>query len=195
MRRTISVSLALLPFVLVLGWAAAGVALAGGGCHEGVGATATEGNATVVKIDGCTFAPTVAARADRHRGRFLNTSPQSHDVTGRNGEWGSATLQSRASRSRRASAAPASTRTRAASTRAWPAWLSSARRLQQMPPTSQMPPMSRLSRLRCRLRRQPRPTRRCRSSPRAASAYSAEHSSQLLSSRGADRPTDASLRQ
>ena len=29
MRRTIAVSLALLPFILVLGWAAAGVALAG----------------------------------------------------------------------------------------------------------------------------------------------------------------------
>ena len=94
MRRTISVSLALLPFVLVLGWAAAGVALAGGGCHEGVGATPAEGNATVVKIDGCTYAPTVARVAIGTEVRFLNTSPQFHDVTGRNGEWGSATLQS-----------------------------------------------------------------------------------------------------
>lgn len=93
MRRTIVVSLALLPLVLVLGWAAAGVALAGGGCHEGVGAAPTEGNATVVKIDGCTFAPTVTRVPVGAEVRFLNSSPQFHDVTGRNGEWGSDTLQ------------------------------------------------------------------------------------------------------
>lgn len=93
MRRNVTFSLALLPFALALGWAAAAAALAGGGCHEGVGAAPAEGNATVVKIDGCTFAPTVTRVAVGTQVQFLNTSPQSHDVTGRNGEWGSDTLQ------------------------------------------------------------------------------------------------------
>jgi plastocyanin len=93
MRRTIAISLALVPFILILGWAAAGVALAGGGCHQGIGAAPAEGNATVVKIDGCTFAPTVTRVPVGTQVRFLNTSPQFHDVTGRNGEWGSDTLQ------------------------------------------------------------------------------------------------------
>lgn len=94
MRRTIKVSLALLPFILVLGWAAAGVALAGGGCHGGEGVAPAEGTATVVKIDGCTFAPTVTRVAVGTQVQFLNTSPQIHDVTGQNGEWRSDTLQS-----------------------------------------------------------------------------------------------------
>jgi plastocyanin len=93
MRRAVTLSIALVPFVLVLGWAAAGVVLAGGGCHEGIGATPTEGNATVVKIDGCTFAPTVTRVPLGTQVQFLNSSPQFHDVTGRNGEWGSGTLQ------------------------------------------------------------------------------------------------------
>jgi plastocyanin len=58
-----------------------------------VGAAPTEGNATVVKIDGCTFAPTVTRVPVGTQVRFLNSSPQFHDVTGRNGEWGSDTLQ------------------------------------------------------------------------------------------------------
>ena len=92
MRRKIYVSLALLPFILVLGWTAAGVALAGGGCHGGEGTTATEGSATVVKIDGCTFAPSVTRVPLGAEVTFLNTSVSPHDVTGRNREWGSATL-------------------------------------------------------------------------------------------------------
>lgn len=93
MRRTIKISLALLPFILALGWAAAGVAMAGGGCHEGAGADPAEGNATVVKIDGCTFAPAVTRVAVGTEVRFLNSSPQIHDVTGRNGAWGSAMIR------------------------------------------------------------------------------------------------------
>ena len=92
MRRTITVSLTLLPLVLVLGWAAAGSVLAGGGCHGGDEAMATEGNSTVVKMDGCTFAPTVTRVPLGAEVRFLNTSLASHDVTGRNREWGTARL-------------------------------------------------------------------------------------------------------
>jgi MYXO-CTERM domain-containing protein len=92
MRRNVTLSLALLPFVLLLGWAAAGVAQAGGGCHGGEGTTATEGSATVVKIDGCTFAPSVTRVPVGTEVTFLNTSVSPHDVTGRNREWGTASL-------------------------------------------------------------------------------------------------------
>ena len=73
-------------------WAAAGAALAGGGCHGGELTTATEGSATVVKIDGCTFAPTVTRVPVGAEITFLNTSGGPHDVTGRNREWGTASL-------------------------------------------------------------------------------------------------------
>jgi plastocyanin len=94
MRRTVTFSLALLPCILVLGWAAAGVALAGGGCHGGEGAIPSEGTATVVKIDGCTFAPTVTRVPIGAEVQFLNTSLTSHDVTGRAGSWGSGNMPS-----------------------------------------------------------------------------------------------------
>jgi plastocyanin len=92
MPRNVTLSLALLPFVLLLGWAAAGPALAGGGCHGGELTTATEGSATVVKIDGCTFAPTVTRVPVGAEVTFLNTSVAPHDVTGRNREWGTPSL-------------------------------------------------------------------------------------------------------
>jgi plastocyanin len=69
------------------------VASAGGGCHQGAGAAPAEGNATVIKIDGCTFAPTVSRVAVGTDVRFVNSSPQQHNVTGRNFEWGSDTLE------------------------------------------------------------------------------------------------------
>ena len=92
MRRNVTLSLVLLPFVLLLGWAAAGAALAGGGCHGGELTAATEGSATVVKIDGCTFAPTVTRVPVGAEVTFLNTSVAPHDVTGRNREWGTPSL-------------------------------------------------------------------------------------------------------
>lgn len=42
MRRRVTIAISLLPFIVVLGWAAAGVALAGGGCHAEVEAIPTE---------------------------------------------------------------------------------------------------------------------------------------------------------
>jgi len=42
MRRRTALFLAAIPFLLVLGWAAAGTALAGGGCHGEDEATTTE---------------------------------------------------------------------------------------------------------------------------------------------------------
>ena len=94
MRRNVTVSLALLPFVLLLGWAAAGVALAGGGCHfTGTSEPLTsEASSTVVKMDGCTYAPTVTRVPIGAEVRFLNSSTTYHDVTGRNHEWGTDVL-------------------------------------------------------------------------------------------------------
>jgi plastocyanin len=89
MRRTVRLSIALVPFVLVLGWAAAGVALAGGGCHTDPEPTATEGSATVVTIDGCTFAPTITRVHVGSEVRWVNASGAPHDVTGRKFVWGS----------------------------------------------------------------------------------------------------------
>lgn len=92
MRRTITASLALLPFVLVLGWAAAGVALAGGGCHAEVEPIPTEASSATVKIDGCTFAPTITRVPLGTEVKFINASGSPHDVTGRNFQWGSREL-------------------------------------------------------------------------------------------------------
>ena len=89
MRRTIYVSLALLPFILVLGWAAASVALAGGGCHAQVEAIPSEDAVQTVKLDGCTFAPTITRVPVGSEVRWINASGQAHDVTGRKYEWGS----------------------------------------------------------------------------------------------------------
>ena len=99
MRRTIAVSIALLPVVLLLGWAPVSVALAGGGCHGAntVEAWPTEAVSTVVKIDGCTFAPTVTRVQTGTEVRFLNASNAAHDIVGRARAWGTDRLDSGAS--------------------------------------------------------------------------------------------------
>jgi plastocyanin len=96
MRRRIALLMAALPLILTLGWAAAGAALAGGGCHGAntVEAWPAEGVATVVKIDGCTFAPTVTRVPLGAEVRFLNTSRAGHDIVGRAGAWGTDRLDS-----------------------------------------------------------------------------------------------------
>jgi plastocyanin len=105
MRRLVRF-LFLTPFLLLIGFAAAGSPVAaGGGCHGGTGITATEASSTVVKIDGCTFAPTVTRVPLGTEVMFLNTTEVPHDVTGRQGEWGSDLLQSGASFKHRFAAA------------------------------------------------------------------------------------------
>ena len=93
MRRLVRF-LFLAPFLLLLSFAAGGPVVAGGGCHGGTGITATEAASSVVKIDGCTFAPTVTRVPPGTEVTFLNTTEVPHDVTGRQGEWGSDLLQS-----------------------------------------------------------------------------------------------------
>jgi plastocyanin len=93
MRRLVRF-LFLTPFLLLIGFAAAGSPVAaGGGCHGGEGVAATEGASSVVRIDGCTFGPTVTRVPVGTEVTFLNTSISPHDVTGRMAEWGSRTLE------------------------------------------------------------------------------------------------------
>jgi plastocyanin len=93
MRRTLTAIVALVSLLLLLA-AVPAVVRAGGGCHvPGPGATYTEGPATVVRMDVCSFAPTIARVPVGTEVRFLNTSSGAHIVLGRNGTWVSETLE------------------------------------------------------------------------------------------------------
>ena len=92
MRRRLLVSIAAVPFLLILGLIAAGAATAGGGCHGGT-ELPSEATSTVVKIDGCTFLPTVTRVPVGTEVRFLNTGLGPHDVSGGSGRWGSPILE------------------------------------------------------------------------------------------------------
>ena len=65
---------------------------AGGGCHMDDGAGYTEGSATVVRMDVCSFEPTVVRVAVGTNVRFLNTAQNDHAVSGRRNLWGSADI-------------------------------------------------------------------------------------------------------
>lgn len=71
--------------------AATPAVLAGGGCH-GAGTPASVGTATVLKIDGCTFMPSIDRIAVGTRVTWVNTSNAQHDVTGTQSAWGSPPL-------------------------------------------------------------------------------------------------------
>jgi plastocyanin len=75
-------------------------ALAGGGCHADMtGAVHTDGPASVVRMDICSFEPTVARVAVGADVRFLNTSTLEHVVLGSGQSWGAGdTMQPGASR-------------------------------------------------------------------------------------------------
>jgi plastocyanin len=92
-RRSI-VATALAPFLLLIAALAAPAAQAGGGCHmPGAGDVYTEGDGTtVIRMDVCSFAPTVSRVAVGTTVRFLNTSTIEHAVVGRSGTWGSEIL-------------------------------------------------------------------------------------------------------
>jgi len=90
-RRTL-LSATLLPATLALAlWIAVPSVAGGGGCH-GTGAVATEATSTVVKIDGCTYAPTVNRVPVGTEVTFLNSGTGPHDVTGTMSDWGSGLL-------------------------------------------------------------------------------------------------------
>jgi plastocyanin len=104
MRRRLLATIATLPLLVILGLAAAGIATAGGGCHGGTG-TPSAASSTVVKIDGCVFLPTIDQVPVGSTVTFLNSGTSPHDVTGRQGEWGSPTLEIGASFAHRFTAA------------------------------------------------------------------------------------------
>ena len=93
MRRRILtlVSLAVLALIAI---AAPTLVLAGGGCHAGAdGSTYMEGDGTtVIRMDTCSFAPTVSRVAPGTTVRFLNTANIQHQVVGRSATWGSVLL-------------------------------------------------------------------------------------------------------
>jgi len=70
------------------------VVVAGGGCHAGAdGSTYMEGDGTtVIRMDTCSFAPTVSRVAPGTTVRFLNTATIQHQVVGRAATWGSVLL-------------------------------------------------------------------------------------------------------
>jgi plastocyanin len=70
------------------------VVMAGGGCHAGAdGSTYMEGDGTtVIRMDTCSFAPTVSRVAPGTTVRFLNTATIQHQVVGRSATWGSVPL-------------------------------------------------------------------------------------------------------
>lgn len=97
MRRSILRLLLVSSLLLAAGRLAAVTVRAGGGCHGGEGAVPTEtAGTTVVRIDGCTFAPTIDRVPVGTVVTFLNTATAPHDVTGTPGRpdsWGSPILE------------------------------------------------------------------------------------------------------
>jgi plastocyanin len=79
-----------IPALLIAALGFASGAAAGGGCHGAPESEArpSEAAANTVKIDGCTFAPTVARVAAGSEVRFINASEAFHDIVGRDGAWG-----------------------------------------------------------------------------------------------------------
>jgi plastocyanin len=89
MRRMTLVIASLL--VLVAAIAAPLAVQAGGGCHGGE-TPPGDGSASVVKIDGCMFYPTVARVPVGTTVTFLNSGEAPHNVTGVSGAWFSGDL-------------------------------------------------------------------------------------------------------
>ncbi len=65
---------------------------AGAGCHMPDGSVYTEGTATVVRMDVCSFSPTVTRVPVGAKVRFLNTAGIDHVVAGRSQTWASEML-------------------------------------------------------------------------------------------------------
>lgn len=91
MRRILASILAVLTLPLLVVVIPATVS-AGGGCHRPDGSAYTEGPTTVVKMDVCSFAPTIARVPVGTEVRFLNSSNIDHMVVGRSASWGSDVL-------------------------------------------------------------------------------------------------------
>ena len=76
---------------LLLATVAVAPAMAGGGCHGIDGTVHTEGPSTVVRMDVCSYAPTVVYVPVGTEVRFLNTAQLDHLVVGESRTWGTET--------------------------------------------------------------------------------------------------------
>jgi plastocyanin len=94
MRRRSLAALLVTSLLLLIAALAAPATQAGGGCHmPGAGDVYTEGEGTtVIRMDVCSFAPTITRVPVGTSIRFLNTSNIEHAVVGRSGTWGSEIL-------------------------------------------------------------------------------------------------------
>jgi plastocyanin len=93
MLRRILTAFTLAPFVLLLAAVVAPVSLqAGGGCHGRTTAPPRDDAATVVKMDGCMYYPTVARVPIGATVTFINIGQLVHNVTGVGGMWESGEL-------------------------------------------------------------------------------------------------------
>jgi plastocyanin len=90
-RRSIAAAV-LVPFLLLIAALAAPATQAGGGCHMPDGSVYTEGESTVIRMDTCSFSPTIARVPVGTAVRFLNTSTIDHAVVGRAGTFESQIL-------------------------------------------------------------------------------------------------------
>ena len=89
MPRRIVVPLATSGLLVLAALAAAPATLAGGGCHADVtGNVHTDGETSVVRMDVCSFEPTVARVPVGGTVTFLNTATLDHIVLGRGQSWG-----------------------------------------------------------------------------------------------------------
>jgi plastocyanin len=89
MSRRILASILAVSTLLLLVVVIPATVSAGGGCHRADGSVYTEGPTTVVKMDVCSFAPTIARVPIGTVVRFLNSSDIEHMVVGRSGTWAS----------------------------------------------------------------------------------------------------------
>jgi plastocyanin len=89
MRRRTALFLMSVPFVIALGWAAAGSVLAGDPCFHSTDRPATSaGSSASVTIGDCTFTPTVTTVPVGATVEWTNRSFQAHEVVGSNLTWG-----------------------------------------------------------------------------------------------------------
>jgi plastocyanin len=84
MARPRLLALLFTPLLLLIAALAAPATQAGGGCHMADGSVYTEGDGTsVIRMDTCSFSPTIARVPVGTSIRFLNTSTIEHAVVGR----------------------------------------------------------------------------------------------------------------
>ena len=94
MSRRTRLAIALAAAAVLLAFVVVPVAVqAGGGCHAADGSVHMEATGTtVIRMDVCSFAPTVSTVPVGTTVRFLNTATNDHSVIGRSGTWGSDVL-------------------------------------------------------------------------------------------------------